>query len=194
MKKLFLSSILLLLCVSCIGVGEKGLIMDKVELNGNRKIISKPQKLYSSFSSLRNKVSYYNLFCEVFPKNDTIFIMMLTLNEGKLQIDEGRKLLIKFEDESVMELSNFTRIGPADYQYEVTSDGTNYYVIPWYLITRKQIHELMTKKAVKVRIEHNVGQIDCELTDLNRLSKGMTAAYESIKDALSKNKNIYSDF
>lgn len=194
MKKLYLLLFLVpsLFLVSCMGSGSiaRGVSVDKVEGDGQRTVLSMSNNLYTEW----NSAAAFRLACFVSSKRDTTFVLMLTLNEGKMQIDEGRKLLIKFDDNSIMELSNITRIGPADYEYRVTKYGTDYYVQPAYAITEKQIHELMTKKAVKVRIEHDIDQIDRELSDLNKLGKGITAAYESIKEALGKSKNIYSDF
>ena len=52
-------------------------------------------------------------------------------------MDEGSILLLNLGDGSTIELkSNY--IGPADYEYQVSSYGTTYFVYPIYEITEAQ--------------------------------------------------------
>ncbi len=194
MKKLLLSFFLVpsVLFVSCLGTNtiSRGVSIDKIENDGSRSIVSDINNLYAEWTS----AAAFRLSCLITSTHDTTFILMVTLNEGKLTIDKGRKMLIKFEDNTIMELSNISKIGPTDYDYNVTRYGTDYYVYPDYKLTVNQINELMTKKAVKVRIEHDLGEIDRELSGQNKLGKGITAEYESIIEALNTKKNIYSNF
>lgn len=192
MKKQIL--FLLAVAASTLTVNAQKLSIDKVEDNGQRTLISKSYNLYTEFTT----AAAFRLGCFIIPENgdfDTTFVLMLTLNEGKLQIDQGRKLLFKFDDNSIMELSSLTKIGPADYTYNVTKYGTDYFVKPDYSVTEEQIEMMISKKAVKVRIEYDLDVIDREMSPKkNKLSKGLSEAYSTIKKALTVKKDVYSDF
>ncbi len=169
---------------------QKVIQVDKVEGNGKRTIASKNYNLYMGFTTS----IWYNLDCIVLSEGDTSFFLELTIiDNSRLQIDKGRKLLIKFEDGTIMELQNFTKIGPGDYQYKVSSGSVNYYMEPFYSITQEQIKQLMTKRASKIRIEHDIDVIDRNIT-AKKLSNGISEAYTMIMKALKTTKTIYSDF
>lgn len=164
--------------------------VDKALENGRRTISTKSYNLYMGFTSS----IWYNLKCIMLKEGDTTFFLGLTLVEKeKIQIDKGRKLLIKFDDGSIMELSNFTRIGPGDYQYSVSSGSVSYYFMPQYTITEEQITKLSNKKVIKIRIEHDIDVIDRDIT-ARKLNNGISEAYAAIIETLRTRKTIYTDF
>lgn len=169
---------------------QKVIQVDKTEEDGKRTISSKRYNLYRGWSTSIG----YNLDCIILAEGDTSFFLGLIIQEDtRLRIDEGRKLLIKFEDGTLMELMNFTRIGPGDYTYSVSSSSVSYYMRPFYSITQEQIKQLMTKRASKIRIEHDIDVIDRNIT-AEKMSNGISEAYTIIMKALKTPKTIYSDF
>ena len=122
------------------------------------------------------------------------------LNEGKIQISKGRKMLLKFDDDSILELENSTEIGPGDYKYDVSKYGTTYYVYPSYSITEEQIQKIISGNVIKVRIEHEVGFVDREIKGVkkkspkSRFSEGMEQLYTDVKAASQQTKNIRDNF
>lgn len=84
---------------------------DKVEEDGSRVILSDSKNLYRKMASAAGFYLAYVLDAQ----GNEEWSLEVKLNEGKYQIAVGRKLLIKSDDGSVMELQNSKEIGPADY-------------------------------------------------------------------------------
>ena len=163
--------------------------------DSTRVIISHSKNLYSEWAS---GASFSVEYCQT--NNSELWFLSLCLNEGKRTIDKGRKMLLKFEDGSIIELENCEEIGIADYEYEVTSYGTNYYVYPSYTITEEQIQKIINGNVIKVRIEINTGYLDREIKGKKkksvkgRMSEDMKEIYDNVKAASLQKKSIYDDF
>lgn len=164
--------------------------MDKVEEDGSRIIITSSKNIYKGWLNAAAVCLVYATLPE--QEYETIELS-LTLNEGKMQFDKGRKLLLKFNDGSIMELSNSEHIGPTDYTYAVTSEGTDYYTHPRYPITKEQITEIVRKEVVKIRIENNVGYFDREIKR-NKFSDAIMTLYKAIYIRKQTNNNVYNNF
>lgn len=189
MKRIFL---LLLLIHGVLAVNAQMLSVDKVENDGSRILISNEYSIYSKMGLTTTYFAKFRLGC-ISTQDSILYQINLNISEGKLQIEEGRKILFKFDDGSIMELSNIKRIGPTDYTYSVSQYGTTYYVHPTYSITEKQIQQIINGNVVKVRIEHDLDVVDKEIKK-NKFSKHLKEAFNNISKALQKNKDIYSDF
>ncbi len=186
MKRL-LFIIAMALCVA--SVNAQGLFMDKTEDNGQRSVVTGAMNIYRNFSNgAALQLAYVKSSTD-----DEQYLIRLTFNEFKMQIDEGRKLLIKFSDDSIMELRNATKIGPADYDYSVSHGITDYFVSPSYLVTEEQLEEMASKNVVKIRVETNTGSFDREIKK-NKFSKAVDATYNTMKRALSVERNVYTGF
>ncbi|MCD7713692.1 MAG: hypothetical protein LUI08_01985 [Prevotella sp.] len=163
--------------------------MDKAEADGTRNIATSSATLYQSMFSAAS----FQLGCIAQDDGEIIYILYFTLDEGKMQIDKGRKLLIKLENDSIVELESATKIGPADYTFDVDRGVTSYYVKPLYIISEEDIENICKGNAKKIRIENNIGNIDREIKK-NNFSTKLEKMYAVIKEALSEKKDVYSGF
>ena len=184
-----MKKILVLIFCLCTLFAVSAQQIDKQEEDGSRWIISNGENLYSTWSTGAG----FDLRLNVFPNGDKFWRFCVTTNEGKGTIEKGRVILIKFEDGSVMELKNCNEIGPADYQYQVTKYGTNYYLNPQYPITEEELHKLLTDKVTKVRIEHDAGHFDREINS-KKFNKRINTLYKQVKDRLSVSNDVHDGF
>lgn len=163
--------------------------VDKVEEDGSRYIMSSYYNLYKGWDYAAGfRLSYVES-----PDDDSYYRITVSLNEGKMQFDLGRKLLLKFKDNSILELKNVDEIGPADYEYDVTSSGTNYYTYPKYLITEEEIEKIINGEVIKIRIENNIEFFDREIKK-NKFSKNLKIMYEAIKAKRETQNDVYQNF
>lgn len=186
MRKFFISAICLFASYSLFAQ----ISIDKVEEDGSRIIVSDYHNIYTEWSSAAAACVEYILI----PEDDVEhYEILFSLNEGKMQFDEGRKLLLKFKDGSVMELSNTEVIGPADYKYSVTKYGTNYYTYPSYKVTEEQLKQIISGEVVKIRIENNIEYFDREIKK-NKFSKAIQQSYEAILSKKQVKNDVYTNF
>lgn len=188
MKKL-LFVLSLVLCISPIYAKEKNYIAnDNVDTEGWRTITSIYENLYTNWGSAASD----GLAATVDPSGNITYFLKICLNEGKLTMDEGSILLLKLGDGSTIELkSNY--IGPADYEYQVSSYGTTYFVYPIYEITEAQIQKIIDSDVTKIRVQWTGGTFDKDIKK-KKLSKHLSNVYPAIKNALNKEKTLYDDF
>lgn len=171
--------------------------IDKYSVEDSTRIVlSYWKNLYTEWSSAAS----FSVGYAITKNNLYLWQLELCLNETKLQIGIGRKLLLKFDDGTIIELENAKEIGPADYEYKVTKYGTNYYVYPSYNITEDQIQQIINGNVIKLRIEHEVGYLDRELKGIkkksakSRFSEGLKDLYENVKTASNQENNIRDNF
>ena len=136
-----------------------------MEEDGSRVILSESYNLYTKWTSA---AGFYLAYIKNSSDSEE-WSFEITLNEGKLTMGRGRKLLIKTDKGDVFELENDKEIGPSDYDYNVSSSGTDYYVKPSYILSEKQIKELIANYKTNTR--HSLGR----LVFLQRFSLGIGA-------------------
>jgi hypothetical protein len=185
MKKFLLFAV----CFICSSIAFAQISADKVEEDGSRWILTENSNLYTGWTN----AAAFNLSYTLKVNGEETYEITLCLNEGKMQFEEGRKLLIKFKDGSMMELKNNRKIGPADYKYNVTSTGTDYFTFPQYSITEEEIQKIIDGEAIKIRIENDVEFFDRTIKK-NKFSKGMKKAYEAIKAKKGTKNDVYEGF
>lgn len=165
--------------------------IDKIEEDGTRVICTQ----YVGIGKMGFGTSV-SLICAG-EMDQNLFVWAIDLNipyyESHPQIDEGRFLLIKLKNGEIIELKNNTKIGPADYTYEVREYSTIYNVSPSYYLTEDNIKAIIEKGVEKLRVETNLGQNDIEVNK-NRFSKAIKTSYELIKERFTIKKDKYSDF
>lgn len=170
--------------------------VDKYSVEDSTRIlVSNSKFLYQTISNS----TMFSLGCVVTPSGRKLWSLHLRIEEYKMTISQGRKFLIKFDDGTVMQLENHTEIGPADYDYKVTSSGTKYSVSPNYVITEDQIMQIIKGNVVKVRIENNTGYIDREMRGFtkkkpSKFPEYLNEMYQNIQQALSSERKITDDF
>lgn len=185
MKK-FLSIIVLVL--STIGMNAQKVTIDKVEQDGSRHVVTKYTTIYSKMMS-GGAVSLYCIADDV----DTTLYLSLMLNEQKIEIDEGRKLIIKLGDGTILTLENVKKIGPLDYETRTVYNSVEYLVFPRYYVSREDVIQMINKGVVKIRIETDLDNLDREIKT-TKMSDALKTSLSNIDKALSIKKDIYSDF
>lgn len=178
---------LLCLILTCVGMNAQQI--DKQEEDGTRIIISDRDNLYSKWSTGAG----FDLSTGITPSGDQFWWLDITLSEGKGQIEENRVLLIKFDNDEVLELKNDKAIGPADYTYRVTTMGTTYYLHPRYPISEEQLNKLLNGTVTKVRIEHDAGHFDREING-KKFHKRINKMYDQIKKRMTVSNDVHDGF
>ena len=108
----------------------------------------------------------------------------LTINLPGGQISKDRKLLIKLDNGSTMELHN-TDDAYYDYQRGI--------VRPNYSLTIDEIKRIIEGQVVKIRIETDLDKIDKNIKK-NRFSKGLKEAFEAIQKQKQTKNDLYEGF
>ena len=184
--KIFL---LLAVCVFSSTIAFAQIKADKVEEDGSRWIVTDNTNLYSGWTN----AAAFNLSYNLKVNGEETYEITLCLNEGKMQFEEGRKLLIKFKDGSMMELKNNKKIGPADYKYQTSRSGTSYFTFPHYSVTEEEIQKIIDGEAIKIRVENDVEFFDRDIKK-NKFSKGLKNSYEAIKAKKETKNDVYEGF
>lgn len=163
--------------------------IDKVEEDGSRIIISNNSNIYTGWTN----AAAINLSYLLTASGLENYQITLCLNEGKMQFEKGRKLLLKFKDNTMMELVNCERIGPADYQYQVTNIGTNYYTFPKFNVSEEELHKIINGEVVKIRIENDIEFFDRDIKK-NKFSNGLKKAFDAINSRKTVKNDVYEGF
>jgi hypothetical protein len=181
--------ILLTLCFVTCSIAFAQIDVDKVEDDGSRLIVG---EYYNLYTGLTNTASF-KLSCNILVNGEETYNIILCLNEGKMQFNEGRKLLIKFKDGSVMELKNNKEIGPADYEIVQPLKSVHYITYPRYSVTEEEIQKIIDGEVVKVRIENNIDFIDRNIKK-NKFSDGIKKSFAAIKAKKETQNDLYEGF
>ena len=184
MKKYLLA--LVLLSVSILNAGAVKIESDVVNSDGTRTIFVTAFNIYTGMT---NAAAAQVSVMEVDFNGKSIpnYFIKLFLNEGIFEIKKGSKLLIKLENDEVIELEAFYDV---DKDLRMIRSGS---VEPSYNISEENLLKLSTGKAIKIRIETEAGILDRQIKG-NKLSKGILESATLINKALKDKKNIYSDF
>lgn len=183
--------LLIVLILTVVGVcnASAQINKDKMYDDGSRAILTDSYNLYRKFSS----AAAWYLACIIEQDGTETYSFQVTLNEGKQQIDVGRKLLFKTKAGKIIEFENNEKIGPADYTYDVSRYGTSYYVKPSYNVTEEEIKNLLSEDIVKIRIETDFGYIDRDIKP-SKFKENLQKMYDAIVAAKKKQNSIYEGF
>ena len=185
MKKTLL---IVLLALVFKGANAQKVVMDKIESDGSRHILTKYTTIYSKMFTGGAAA----LYC-IANESDTTFYISLLLNEQKPEIDKGRKLLVKLSDETILTLENAVKIGPLDYETRQVYNNIEYIVYPMYYVSRDEIMQMINTGVVKLRIETDVDNLDRDIKK-TKMSDILETSLSNIMNALAVKKDIYSDF
>lgn len=177
--------LLLAVCVISSPIAFAQIKADKVEEDGSRWIVTDNNNLYVGW----DKSAGFNLSYSLKANGEETYEITLCLDEGKMQFEKGRKLLIKFKDGSIMELKNNKKIGPTDYKYLSKS----YLTYPQYSVTEEEIQKIINGEATKIRVENDMEFFDRDIKK-NKFSKGLKNAFEAIKAKKETKNDIYEGF
>ncbi len=171
---------------SLLSMGQSnGIDYDNTSDDGTRVFFAESENLYHS-----KPLIFRTNFCLGCAVNDSVCLYYLTLEisdqYNKEQVETGRKLLIKFDDDTFIELPNTKETDKADYTLQIFNGRKiNYRKVSYtYLITEEQIKSICSKNVVKIRVEMDADYIDKKIKG-SRFSKNMTKQWNSIQNALS---------
>ncbi len=185
MRKVVLIVLLVLFTLSA---NAQKIIVDKVEVDGSRFLQTKYTTIYSKMVS-GGALS----LCCIATESDTTFYLSLMLNEQKLEIDEGRKLIIKLGDGTILTLENSKKIGPLDYEIRQVFSSIEYLVYPMYYVSHDDLRLMIDNGVVKLRIETDMDNLDREIKP-TKMADILATGLSNIEKALTVKKDIYSDF
>ena len=177
-----------ILVLSAIGLNAQKIVLDKVESDGSRLLQTKYTTIYSKMVS-GGALS----LCCVATESDTSFYLSLMLNEQKLEIEEGRKLVVKLSDGTILTLENTKKIGPLDYEIRQVYSSIEYLVYPMYYVSLDDLRLMIDKGVVKLRIETDMDNLDRDIKK-TKMSDILATGLSNIEQALTVKKDIYSDF
>ena len=108
--------------------------VDKAEQDGSRIMLTEEFRIYDYKLT---SCGFARLNCVIDSNGEENYFIGLTLNEGRMTISKGRKLLLKFQDDSVMELENTEEIELIDNKREQSLSHSFYLVYPEYYVTKR---------------------------------------------------------
>ena len=118
----------------------------------------------------------------------------------KTSIGEGSKLLLKFDDGSVIEL----KLKPINYYKEVknevhaSSSGLYYTCNPSYDLTDSQVQKIISQEVVKIRMEISTGEgyVDVSTDNTKGLyfSDTLRECYNAIAEKEKQSNGLYDGF
>ena len=181
--------LLLAVCFISSSIAFAQISADKVEEDGSRWIVTENSNLYTGWTNAAS----FNLSYSLKVNGEETYEITLCFNEGKMQFEKGRKLLIKFKDSSILELINNKEIGPTDYKYKTSPTGTSYFTFPRYSVTEEDINKIIDGEVVKIRVENDIEYFDRDIKK-NKFSKGLKRAYEAIKAKKETKNDVYEGF
>lgn len=198
MKKLLLT-IALMGSLTC---GAQQAILDKQEANGNRAIVTtsviftKDKGIFGSGAS-REIFMQLNRFKRDSSYVDEYTICFPQISTQRWSLDVGRKMLLKTQSDSVIEIANVIPVRESDNTYEIESNYTFYTMHPLYGVNSNQIQQIIKGKIKKLRIETNYGAYDLQPNDNSKFwdfSLAVKMCYDCIQKRLAYNRDIHSGF
>jgi len=216
MKKALIVS-LVAVALATVSCSPLKLVMNSTDSKGVRTLVTSDQTLMSNF-----KGSMDIAMAARVEKKDTILALIVTIdaNSGHGLFNKGNKMMIRLNDDSVIELTN---LYDKEYEEKEETYVTNstrqrfdyayaydYYtgtidVFPYmvnqmvpevrtntknlsyalYLISKKQLNNVITKGVKKLRVE--IENDDIDMTETSSVSGLFQGMYAVIQEGLGKN-------
>lgn len=177
----------------------QGISYDKQEVNGDRVIVTSLCKFAKQKSSFLSGSAEWNVMMKYISVNKKYGICIPLISMNRENLSAGRKLLIKFENDSTLELSNINNILTSDNTFDIIGGITFYNLYPIYDVSTDKLNLIMKNRVTKLRIEVEWGKgyIDIEQNDYKKIwnfSGVVNDCYNAIKKRLSVNNDIHNGF
>ena len=176
-------------CLHSFSQNENNVITDNTSADGNVRYIGvKDLTLYQDISNDYKINSAILLFsCTKYKEEEPLFTLSVSITQNHYMIvRKGRKMLIKLDNDKVIELEN-----KEDKESEYETYGKM--IMLSYKIPVEYIKEIQSQKILKMRIDTEEGYMDLRLGN-NDVAAYISNGYESMIGRLSKSKNIYDGF
>lgn len=196
MKKILFVLVMSLMCLNIQAQVDEPLIEEDEQDSSSRKILTN----YVYFAKGDSKeeclgLSYYHYMLDNGKSIDQYAISILRTSIVRMMLDKGRKLLLKFNNDSILSLKTSTAVKPYNNVYFRTFDC--YRVLYTYYATEDELKEIMNNKVCKIRIEENEGFTDMTPTEYNKQFDFSGIIWECFNLIESKKKSpnsVYDNF
>lgn len=166
--------------------------IDKVDEKGDRYISGSLEPI-RSFTDKHYFFVSLDAFQAKGDEEASYSIILRTNSTSPISVPKGGRLLIRLQDDSVMELK--TLIEYTDKVGEVITGAivhTNYSVSPSFIVTPEQI-DAISKGVKKIRLETSLDPIDKEFKK-DKMGRVIKEEYALIQKALQKDKSFSDGF
>lgn len=188
--------------MASLGCGAQQIILDKQEANQERCIVTS-SVIFTRQKGFLGSGAEFKIFMQLnrFKRNniyiDEYSICFPQVSTRRWSLDVGRKMLLKTQEDSVIELSNTIPMTEADDTYEIIGDYTFYTIHPLYGVSANQIKQIINGQIKKLRIETNAGAYDLQPNDKSKFwnfSLVVKMCYDRIQKQLQYNNDIHNGF
>ena len=119
-----------------------------------------------------------------------------------IDMDEDSRMLIKFDNDTIIETTVLHKLGPTDFHFKSTYGVVSYTFMPFYILTDAQMDYISAHKIVKIRLEapwSNQGYFDYYEAPHSKIwtpSETIAAFRKVIQKRLREkpNNTIYDNF
>lgn len=185
MKKSFLLLAAMLLCSISMSAKAK-IVKDYQEGDSIRIVETEVQNIYTTATTAA-AISTGAYMSNTYIGEHNFFYVKIMFNEG-VEISKDNSILIKLEDETIIELKNNMEF--EWYQYGSYSSFT----FAYYPISEEQIQQLMNGNVTKIRVQTD-GEVFDRVIKSNKFSKAIASQFPLVKAEYEKGlKDIRADF
>ncbi len=178
---------------------------DKQYEDGRRHISTKSVSFANT--GMRGKV--YPTICwlrkSIWDNGTSYTLVFDIIREGKTLIGEGSRLLLKFDDDSIIELTINNKVDELSNEPNVGRSVfgggmvyTYYTCHPSYSLTEQQIRKIISQEVVKIRMEINTGEgyVDVGTDNTKGLyfSDTLRECYNAIAEKEKQSNGLYDGF
>ena len=144
---------------------------------GARAVVSPEQVAYDRYFD----AATFAIEAQV--RADTVaYWLVMTYDEGLIQVPEGSELLLRLRDRSVITLSTDREVGRGDVLLRRWRDHTIYYVRCHYPLTRAQLGRMLDKDVYRIEISTVHGNI---VRPVRRFKSRLSQALADVENSLS---------
>lgn len=159
------------------------------------------------FASYKNKTTHHLslAYNEQYVAGDTIRLYRLGLHitvGDRSHMDEGQRILIKFDNDSVMERFLAYPLHPPDFEMKKTYSVISYEATPFYTLYPEDIAYIINNEIIRIRIEAYwaaPGHFTWSKAPTSKVwcpTSAIKELYEAIRERLkiSRTDSLYDDF
>lgn len=188
--------------ISSMNCRAQQVLLDKQENNGDRAIVT-TSVIFTKDKGFLGSGASHEIFMQLnrFRRGnvyvDEYSICFPQISTRRWSLDVGRRMLLKTQKDSAIEIANTIPVSESDNTYEIISNYTFYTIHPLYGVSSEQINQIIKGGIKKLRIETNSGAYDLAPNDKSKFwnfSLAVKMCYDCIQKRLSYNNDIHNNF
>ena len=151
MRKAILSAAIFMAVIQ--SFAQPGIFSD-IQNEEGRTILTSSETFASYKKGLKWNMSMS--YCEVYEDGDTTSLYAVGFDlsvHTPIEMEADSRMLIKFENDSIIETSLLHKLSPSDFHYKNTYGVISYTFTPSYILTDAQMNYISSHKIVKIRLE-----------------------------------------